>query len=515
MMTDPNIGCILAGRYKLMSLIGQGSMGRVYGAKDELLGGVPVAVKFLSQTLLNQKMKERFEREARTCAMLGQKSSHIVRVTDYNVNADGVPFYVMEYLKGDSLNEIIDREPLKLPDFVDQSRQICLGLQCAHQGIDLDGELCPIVHRDIKPSNILVSPDETLGKLVKVLDFGIAKTLQEDSIQTNCFMGTLAYSSPEQMEGRELDARSDIYSLGVMMFQMLTGKMPLYADTHNFGAWYKTHRLMPPRSFESANSKVKLPKSLENLVMACLEKLPDNRPQNIAQIIRELEPLDNRYRPNRLLINQIQDAIETKPIVKPRVPSVLSPEDICRLTSWPKDKPTADIVFAQPLQTSKESLATLWVMLPKREIEKHLICTPYSRFFFLPAPHPVILWLTVLYSRAYGPRWLSCYLDLKNPKDPLGQRVVNLLAQSGKYRVLFFPKEEARPQGCVNVLTLTVKPAQCKEIQEWATIGRMSPNNSQYNFSKERLREELEQIKPKILMLLDSLYSGEASDVSG
>lgn len=94
------------------------------------------------------------------------------------------------------------------------ARQISLGLQCAHQGISVDDKICPIIHRDIKPSNILVNQDPSFGEVAKILDFGIAKLVQSDSVKTNCYLGTLAYSSPEQMEGQELDNRSDIYRAG-------------------------------------------------------------------------------------------------------------------------------------------------------------------------------------------------------------------------------------------------------------------------------------------------------------
>ena len=215
-MTDPNIGRLLAKRYQLQTLIGAGAMGRVYRAIDVLLGGVPVAVKFLTLSLQNHKLKllERFEREAKTCALLGQKSIHIVRVMDYGVDESGTPFYVMEYLHGSDLGDLIRIQPLPLPRFLSLARQICLGLQCAHQGIPIEGKICPIIHRDIKPSNMVVVQDSSFGELVKVLDFGIAKLLQAETDQTSYYLGTLAYSSPEQMEGKELDNRSDIYSLG-------------------------------------------------------------------------------------------------------------------------------------------------------------------------------------------------------------------------------------------------------------------------------------------------------------
>jgi serine/threonine protein kinase len=117
-MVDSNLGCQLANRYELMEHRGQGSMGRVYLAEDTLLGGVKVAVKFLSQTLPGESLRQRFMQEAMTCAQLGQKSIHVVRVTDYGVNEDGVPFYVMEYLKGQSLSQLINQEPLPIPQFL-------------------------------------------------------------------------------------------------------------------------------------------------------------------------------------------------------------------------------------------------------------------------------------------------------------------------------------------------------------------------------------------------------------
>ena len=109
---DPNIGQLLINRYRLIGLAGQGSMGRVYIAEDELLGGVTVAVKFLAQTLLNDRMRARFASEAQTGAQLGQRSLHIVRVLDYGVHVNSVPFYVMEYMEGQNLSEIIIDRPL-------------------------------------------------------------------------------------------------------------------------------------------------------------------------------------------------------------------------------------------------------------------------------------------------------------------------------------------------------------------------------------------------------------------
>ncbi|WP_298617253.1 serine/threonine-protein kinase, partial [uncultured Thermosynechococcus sp.] len=299
---DTNIGQVLMNRYQLTELIGKGSMGRVYRAEDILLGGVPVAVKFLSQTLLNDRMKTRFAQEARAGALLGQKSMHVVRVLDYGMNNEEIPFYVMEFLQGENLSDLLLEEPLPLSRFLRIARHICLGLQVAHEGIVIEGQKCPIIHRDIKPSNVLVIQDNTLGELAKVLDFGIAKFLGDvpEKGQTSSFMGTLAYCSPEQIEGRELDHRSDIYSLGITMYELLTGKMPIQAETHSIGSWFKAHHFQKPVPFSVASPELRLPPALEELIMACMAKSPADRPQSMAEIIQVLTALEEQFGSGRV-----------------------------------------------------------------------------------------------------------------------------------------------------------------------------------------------------------------------
>ncbi|PSB12605.1 serine/threonine protein kinase [filamentous cyanobacterium CCP1] len=502
-MTDPNVGRILSNRYQLVRLLGQGSMGRVYGADDVTLGGVPVAVKFLSQTLLNGRMKTRFEREAKTCAQLGQRSIHIVRVTDYGVDDEGIPFYVMEYLKGENLSELVNRQPLTIPRFLDFTRQICMGLQCAHEGIQIDGDLYPIVHRDIKPSNILVSYSDSLGELVKILDFGIAKVLQAEANQTNCFMGTLAYSSPEQMEGHELDARSDIYSLGVMMYQMLTGRMPLYADTHSFGGWYKAHHFQPPRSFDAVNSSLKIPKNLESIVMSCLAKAPGDRPQSVEEILQAFEPLEQRYGTGRQIAQRIGASLSRMSVpASLQDPNALSADAACKVATWPSNMPIAEIVFPKPLSCGEGMIPTLWVMLPMREIQKRMRCSRYNWFLFMEDPHPMALWLTVLYNQEHEPRWLPCYLDMKSSQ---GRQMARLLGQAKQYRILFFSQEN--PRHCFTVQTSSIPPNQGKLLQDWATIGQISPLSPNPGVTKDHLRGALEKMKPHILMKLEMLHN--------
>ncbi|UKO99307.1 serine/threonine-protein kinase [Nostoc sp. UHCC 0870] len=519
-MSDPNIGRFLSKRYQLQELIGTGAMGRVYRAKDVLLGGVPVAVKFLALSIHNEKMRlqDRFEREAKTCALLGQKSIHIVRVMDYGVDENKTPYYVMEYLQGQSLNQIIRQQNLSLPRFVSMARQICLGLKCAHDGIPVDGSVCPIIHRDIKPSNMLVIQDPSFGELLKILDFGIAKLLQANGDHTKYYLGTLAYSSPEQMEGKELDNRADIYSLGVMMFEMLTGKMPLMASTHSFGAWYKAHHHQAPRTFTEVAPSLLIPKDVENLVMSCLAKKVKDRPQSISEILQALESIEQQHEkpPIQDEYHQSTNTVTVKAKFEQKTngnrPLQLAPakNEITFTTSWPKNKPIADIVFPQPIQINGEVIPALWVMLPQREIIQRLVCSRYNQFLFITAPHPMMLWITVLYNRKYGAKCLPYYLDLKTS---LGQEMVKLILKTGYYRLLLFARES--PNTCSHVLVASIASAQCQRLQQWIVAAKTFVSVSDPQISKTLLKREYEKIKPQILAKLDAMEMDSGFDISG
>jgi len=535
-MSDPNIGRLLNKRYQLQELIGTGAMGRVYCAKDILLGGVPVAVKFLALSIQNEKMRlqERFEREAKTCALLGQKSLHIVRVMDYGVDEKDTPYYVMEYLQGHGLNTVIRKQHVTVSRFLSMSRQICLGLQCAHDGILIDGVICPIIHRDIKPSNMWVVQDPSFGELVKVLDFGIAKLLMSDGDQTKFYLGTLAYSSPEQMEGKELDNRSDIYSLGVLMFEMLTGKMPFIASAQSFGAWYKVHHFQPPHSFAEVAPKVTAPKALEDLIMGCLAKTPGERPQKIAEILSALATIEseqdntdnskNKYyytteplakdkitaqpTPNHKIENLTHPLSEGK--TGTNLPFPMNVDEIINFVVWPANKPIADIVFPQPLHHNRRVAPTLWVMLSQAEIMKRLHCTRYNQFLFISSPHPMLLWITVIYNRKHGPKWLHYYLDLKSS---FGQEMVRLLQHSGSYYILLFAREY--PNRCAHILNSSIATNQCQRLREWLQASNITRVSADPQVSKDLLKREYEKIKSKIVAKLETIDTDSPFDLSG
>jgi serine/threonine protein kinase len=488
----PHTTELLANRYQLKQLIGRGGMGEVFLADDILLGGTPVAVKFLAQTFCSEKMQQDFAREAMLSATLSQKSLHIVRAYDYGVSAEGKPFYVMEYLNGKSLKDLL---PMPLPQFLTLTRQICLGLQCAHQGINIDGKVYPLVHRDIKPANILVLPDPILGKLIKILDFGIAKFINyANTVSTNRgFNGTLPYCSPEQLEGGEIDSRADIYSLGVMMFEMLTGAKPWQPETDFFGAWYKAHHFEAPQAIATVSPQLNLPQRLNNLIMACLEKKPSDRPQNMAEILQVLgsleksscqtlpTPLTSTYNP------QFPVGAELSPLLK---------ANFAKLT-WPQNKPIQEIVFSQLLDTPQGALAALWLMLPKQEIQKRVLCQRYNQFIFITSPHPMLLWVTLLYDQELGPKWLPCYLDMQNPQN---RKLIYSLAEYGRYPLVCFTLEA--PYSCINILSSHIANTQRQRLKLWVEQSKSLPKSDQALLSKNLLKQQYKQMQSRILQHL-------------
>lgn len=535
MTRDPNCGRLLSNRYQLAELVGEGAMGRVYRAQDTLLGGVTVAIKFLAQTLLNHNMRDRFEREAMISALLGEKSIHVVRVRDYGVDEHNLPFYVMEFLSGENLSELIRHKPLSLPRFLTLTRHICLGLESAHQGILLNGELCRVVHRDIKPSNILILEDPTLGEVAKILDFGIAKLVQSDVAQTQSFMGTLAYCSPEQMEGKELDHRSDIYSLGVMMYEMLTTDMPILPQNSSFGGWYQAHHSFQPEPF---NSRLNLPSEIQNLVIRCLAKAKEERPQSVGEIIKVLEafqqqpspqpqpqqpqpqqpqpqqPQPQQLNPEPVQTEKVEPKVEQhQPTVKEKnatLEAVPSLTEIFLQASWPEDKPIQKIVFPELISTPLGEIPALLVMLDQQDIVNRLSSRRYNQFLFMSHPHPMLLWITLLYHRYHEPRWLPCYLDLKTKK---GQQIIRSLEELGAYRILFFSLEGSKK--CQHVMNSTLNPQNCKMLRQWAEMAQLIPSGGKPLSTKQHLKQELEKLKPKILLKMQSFSTSYSTDISG
>jgi serine/threonine-protein kinase len=272
-----NPGDILLGKYRVEEVIGIGGMGRVVRASHLYLQQ-PVAIKILLPAMAeSQSTVARFLREAQATVKL--RSEHIARVMDVGTLPDGVPFMVMEFLEGYDLNQILRHHgPQVAQAVVDLMLQACEGIAEAHA--------IGIVHRDIKPSNFFVTRRPDGSSLLKILDFGISKAGDEISelTGTQTVIGTPTYMAPEQMQtARSTDPRSDIWSMGVVMYQMLAGRPPFEAEHY-------AQLVLKVATEAPVPLTVPLPGGLQSIVLRCLEKDPRNRLQTVGELARMLAP---------------------------------------------------------------------------------------------------------------------------------------------------------------------------------------------------------------------------------
>jgi serine/threonine-protein kinase len=270
MVPDSMIGLVLVGKYEIVERVGAGGMGSVYKALQKPFDR-PVAVKLLAPGLSeDEDVIRRFENEALIISKLHRP--HTLTPIDFGRTEDGRMFLVTELLFGEPLNAILKRGPIGAVRTMTMLEQVCGSLDEAHEK--------GIVHRDLKPPNLFV--EQVGGKdYFRVLDFGISKLQEGPSLTgANAFIGTPAYVSPEQARGEAVDHLSDIYSLGVIAHECLTGK-PLFSAGNHMGVLYKhIHDPAPPLEG--------VPEPLASLVLQMLEKLPERRPQTASEIIELL-----------------------------------------------------------------------------------------------------------------------------------------------------------------------------------------------------------------------------------
>ena len=265
-----NVGVILGERYEVVSRIGSGGMADVYKAKDHKLNRF-VAMKVLKPEFsADTNFIRKFQREAQAAA--GLAHPNVVNVFDVGED-QGVNYIVMELVEGITLKEYISKKgKLTVKEATSIAIQVSMGLEAAHNR--------NIVHRDIKPQNIIISTD---GK-VKVTDFGIARVASSNTISTNA-MGSVHYSSPEQVRGGYSDFKSDIYSLGITMYEMVTGRVPFDGDTTvAIAIKHLQDEMVPPSHYVPD-----LPHSLEDIILKCTQKSPDRRYSTLAELINDLK----------------------------------------------------------------------------------------------------------------------------------------------------------------------------------------------------------------------------------
>lgn len=280
---DKLIGTVFADRYEIVSVLGKGGMSVVYKARHKLMNRT-VAIKLLHSHLVSDANAiTRFQQEAQAASSL--QHPNVITVYDFGLINGNQAFLVMDCLEGTNLADILEKEGRLQPErAVKIFRQVCEGLDEAHRK--------GIIHRDLKPSNLCIIKTETGKELVKIVDFGIAKLLPQEGkqrqqlTQTGEIFGSPLFMSPEQCTGRILDPRSDIYSLGCVMYEALCGSPPLMGETA-FDTM-TMHVNNEPVALRKVAPDAHIPDQLETIVMRCLEKEPEHRYQSVSQLLQDL-----------------------------------------------------------------------------------------------------------------------------------------------------------------------------------------------------------------------------------
>jgi serine/threonine protein kinase/tetratricopeptide (TPR) repeat protein len=267
-------GTIFAGRYEVLDELGSGGMGKVYRVFDRKLGDEAALKLIRPEIAANRKTIERFKNELKIARKIAH--THVGRMYDLG-EEKGIYFIAMEYVPGENLKSFIRRSGhLTVGKAVSLARQVCKGLAEAHR--------FGVIHRDLKPSNIMIDAEGN----ARIMDFGIARTLESKDITgLGIIIGTPEYMSPEQAQGQKVDQRTDLYALGVVLYEMITGQVP-FEDESTLNILRK-HEFEQPRPPKDLNPEI--PRSLNTLVLKCLEKPVERRYQNASDLLRDLDSI--------------------------------------------------------------------------------------------------------------------------------------------------------------------------------------------------------------------------------
>ncbi|WP_267969000.1 serine/threonine-protein kinase [Myxococcus stipitatus] len=300
---DDYVGNTIAQKYRVEALIGEGGMGKVYRARQIALDKV-VVLKVLRHTLLSdERTVARFQREAKAASRLNHRNS--ISVLDFGQAEDGALFIAMEYVAGQDLHQILSREwPLAEGRVVRIVSQVLGALSDAHGA--------GVIHRDLKPENIMVEQRRNEPDFVKVLDFGIAKITDSTDdgpalTRAGFVCGTPEYMSPEQARGAQLDHRSDLYAVGVILYQLMTGLLPFESDSAvGFATKHLTEEPPPPTR---RRPEARISPGMERLILRALSKSPDDRPANAEAFRAELLAVDKERRRTESAPRRPQSAV--------------------------------------------------------------------------------------------------------------------------------------------------------------------------------------------------------------
>ena len=341
MASDPYIGQEIIGQFRIVQRIGKGGMGAVYKAEQPAMGRF-VAVKILHRQLASRAdLVTRFRREARAMSRLTHPNT--ARVFLYGQLDNGALYIVMEYLKGLNLHQITKRQgPMALDRAARILIQTCGALEEAHN--------VGIVHRDLKPENILLTEQGGMKDFAKVLDFGLAKVHDVDLhsssplTQDGMVFGTPEFMSPEQAKGKTLDGRSDIYSLGVILYEMLTGKLPF--DARNPTDYIRHHIKSPPIPVTQRVSDLYFPPQLDDVFARALQKDRKDRFQTAVDLARALEPFAGDV---SHMVRSSQPGSKPEPM-----PMTARPQE----SKGTSHRPEAE---APPETSDKKKTSSLWI----------------------------------------------------------------------------------------------------------------------------------------------------------
>ena len=289
-------GTLLGTRYRIVQLLGEGGMGAVYKAEDVELDRL-IALKVIRPELAsNPEILQRFKQELILARQVTDRN--VIRIFDLG-ESDGIKFITMEFVEGESLYQILRRQgKLEVREAVEIMKQMLTGLRAAHR----EG----VIHRDLKPGNIM---RDAQGRVV-IMDFGLARAIGGDGMtRTGTMLGTMEYMSPEQAQAKELDARSDLFTVGLICYELLTGKMPYHADS----AVASLLKRMQERAVPASNWDPSIPPTISELVSKCLERDPAERWQSAQQVLDRIEEIEGKRAPSIVAPPPPVSALQTRP----------------------------------------------------------------------------------------------------------------------------------------------------------------------------------------------------------